>query len=74
MDVQDIEYKKGFNHGYQLKEGERQLFYDTLVKGLQGESPYRNGLLDGGKQFEVERAQQQIKERMEKARDKGRSQ
>lgn len=69
-----MEYKKGFNHGYQLKESERQLFYDTLVKGLEGDSPYKNGLVEGGKQFEIERAQQQIKERMEKARGKGRSQ
>lgn len=75
MDVQDLEYKKGFNHGYRLKEGERQLFFDTLVKGLQGDSPYKDGLVDGGKQFELDRMRRQMQERMqEQRRGKGRGQ
>lgn len=75
MDAQDQEYKKGFNHAYALKENGRELFYDTIIKGLQGESAYRDGLVEGGRQFDQDRVKQRLKERMNqgKSNERGHS-
>ncbi len=69
--MEDQQYIKGFNQGYLLKQHKTEL-YQTMTNGIVGDSPYKEGFLDGGKQFELERAQQQIKERMQKNRSKER--
>jgi len=66
-------YIKGFNHGYLYKRSRNEL-YDHVLNGLEKDSDYALGFSDGGKQHEIERTQQQIKERMDKARGNDRSQ
>lgn len=71
--MEDKAYIKGFNHGYLYKRSRNEL-YDDMLKGMDKESDYAQGFGDGGKQYEIDRTQQQIKERMDKARGNDRSQ
>lgn len=69
--MSDKQYIKGFNHGYWLKKNEPKI-YDRFFKGLVGDSVYKNGIKDGAGQFEKERTQTQIKDRMKGREQKGR--
>ena len=71
--MDDKTYIKGFNHGYLYKKSRNEL-YDHVLGGLDKESDYSIGFSDGGKQHEIERTQQQIKERLEQAKGKDRNQ
>jgi|GEM_PF-4941054 len=66
-------YIKGFNHGYVYKKS-RQELYDHVLNGLDKDSDYKLGFSDGGKQLEIERTQEQIKDRLNRAKGKDRSQ
>ena len=69
--MEDRHYIKGFNHGYWLKKNEPGV-YDSFCKGLVGESVYKNGIEDGAREFEKERTQKQIKDRVKGQERKGR--
>lgn len=69
--MEDKEYIKGFNQGYLFKQ-HKPLLYETVSKGLVEETPYRDGFRDGGKQYETERIQQQIKERLNRNKNQER--
>lgn len=67
----DQQYLKGFNQGYQLKQGSPKIF-EHVLNGVTGDSLYKNGLRDGGKQYDQERGKELLKERMGKDQDNDR--
>lgn len=56
------EYIKGFNQGYLFKQ-HKPLLFDTVSKGLINESSYRDGFFDGGKEYDLERGRELLRER-----------
>lgn len=61
--MNEQEYTKAFNYGYKFKEHNPVLF-ETISNGLVEDNDFRQGFRDGGKQYEIERTKQQIKNRM----------
>jgi hypothetical protein len=58
----DINYKKGFNHGYWLADDGKP-YLDELLKGITNkETSYYKALLAGKKQREKEKFLSQIKD------------
>ncbi len=58
----DINYKKGFNHGYLLSSDDGKKYLDELIKGINNkESTYYKALLDGKKQYKKDKIIEQLK-------------
>ncbi len=60
--MEEKEYIKGFNYGYEFKQ-HKPLLFETVAKGLQEETPFRAGFRDGGKEYEIERGKDLLSKR-----------
>lgn len=60
MSLEEQEFKKGFNQGYLIKQYRPDLKMDRYAAI---DSVFYKGVIAGGKQYEMERKQDQIKER-----------
>jgi hypothetical protein len=54
MEAQEKQFTEGFNHGYLIAKHEPEL-YSTVTKGLDNKNDYIDGLISGGKEYEMEK-------------------
>lgn len=71
--MNEQEYTQGFNKGYLLQQ-HKPLLFETVSKGLIDDNDFRKGFRDGGEQYEMDRTQQKIKDRMRSGRTNERGQ
>lgn len=67
----DVNYQKGFNHGYWLSADDGKPYLDELMKGIKDkESPYYKALVAGNKQYEKDKFIEQIRQTQEPSKNK----
>jgi hypothetical protein len=54
MEKNEELFKRGFNSGYLIAKHEPEL-YSTITKGLDNKTDYTDGLISGGKEYEMEK-------------------
>jgi hypothetical protein len=63
METQEQQFQKGFNNGYLLAQYKPELA-QQVTKDLKPENDYLDGLLSGKKEYEMQKAKEQIKNRI----------
>ena len=53
MESQELEYKRGFNHGYLLTK-HNPILINKFAKSINGNNTYEQSLLDGKLEYENE--------------------
>ncbi len=59
--MEEQRYTSGFNAGYSIQQREPKILR-IMLKGMTKETPYKQGLRDGGKQFEKEQLRDKLKQ------------